>query len=42
MHLPDMDGFAVCRTLRELPETVVLPVLHLSAIYIEGPDKVAG
>ena len=42
VHLPDMDGFAVCRMLRALPETVVLPVLHLSATYIESSDKVAG
>lgn len=42
VHLPDMDGFTVCRMLRELPETVVLPVLHLSATYIESSDKVAG
>ena len=42
VHLPDMDGFTVCRLLRELPETVVLPVVHLSATYIESSDKVAG
>ena len=42
VHLPDMDGFTVCRMLRELPETVVLPVLHLSATFIESSDKVAG
>ena len=28
--------------LRELPATVVLPVIHLSATYIETADKVAG
>lgn len=42
VHLPDMDGFTVCRVLRERPETVVLPVVHLSATYIESSDKVAG
>ncbi|KQP44194.1 response regulator [Pseudorhodoferax sp. Leaf274] len=42
VHLPDIDGFTVCRMLRELPETVVLPVLHLSATYVESSDKVAG
>ena len=42
VHLPDIDGFAVCRKLREEPETVVLPVLHLSATFVESADKVAG
>ncbi|WP_326542449.1 ATP-binding response regulator [Pseudorhodoferax sp.] len=42
VHLPDIDGFTVCRMLRQLPETVVLPVLHLSATYVETSDKVAG
>lgn len=42
VHLPDIDGFTVCRMLRQLPETVVLPVLHLSATYVETADKVAG
>jgi signal transduction histidine kinase len=42
VHLPDMDGFTVCRLLREHPETVILPVIHLSATYIESADKVAG
>lgn len=42
VHLPDMDGFTVCRILRRQPETVVLPVLHLSATFIESADKVAG
>lgn len=42
VHLPDMDGFTVCRVLRERTETVVLPVIHLSATYVESSDKVAG
>ena len=42
VHLPDIDGFTVCRMLREMPETLVLPVLHLSATYVESSDKVAG
>ncbi|KQP21982.1 response regulator [Pseudorhodoferax sp. Leaf267] len=42
VHLPDMDGFTVCRVLRERTETVVLPVVHLSATYIDSSDKVAG
>ncbi|MBI5720419.1 MAG: PAS domain-containing protein [Burkholderiales bacterium] len=31
MQLPDMDGFAVLRRLREHPRTVALPVVALSA-----------
>lgn len=42
VHLPDIDGFTVCRMLRQMPETLVLPVLHLSATYVESSDKVAG
>jgi PAS domain S-box-containing protein len=42
VHLPDMDGFEVCRKLRESAKTAVLPVIHLSATYIADKDKVAG
>lgn len=42
VHLPDVDGFEVCRRLREDPRTASLPVIHLSATYIHDRDKVAG
>ncbi|CAN5350274.1 response regulator [soil metagenome] len=42
VHLPDIDGFEVCRRWREDPKTALLPVLHLSAAYIEDADKVEG
>jgi PAS domain S-box-containing protein len=42
VHLPDIDGFEVCRRLRERPETRMLPVVHLSAEYVRNQDKVAG
>ena len=42
VHLPDMNGFEVCRLLRERPETVRLPVIHLSAAYVGDVDKVKG
>lgn len=42
VHLPDINGFDVCRKLREHPDTAVLPVIHLSATYIADKDKVAG
>jgi hypothetical protein len=38
MQLPDMDGFAVLRRLRELPQTAGLPVVALSANVL--PDQV--
>jgi PAS domain S-box-containing protein len=42
VHLPDIDGFEVCRQWRGDPKTRSLPVLHLSAHYIEDKDKVDG
>ncbi|MHB1124696.1 MAG: hybrid sensor histidine kinase/response regulator [Ramlibacter sp.] len=42
VDLPDIDGFEVCRTLRSQPETAMLPVVHLSAVYAKSEDRVAG
>ncbi|MDR0181929.1 hybrid sensor histidine kinase/response regulator [Lysobacter arvi] len=42
VNLPDMDGFEVCRRLREDPATLSLPVLHLSAQHMQDADKVSG
>jgi PAS domain S-box-containing protein len=42
VDLPDLNGFEVCRTLRSQPETALLPVVHLSAIYARSEDRVAG
>jgi signal transduction histidine kinase len=42
VHLPDIDGFEVCRTLRSRPGTALLPVVHVSAAYIRDEDRVAG
>ncbi|MFO0745453.1 MAG: ATP-binding protein [Myxococcota bacterium] len=42
VHLPDIDGFEVCRRLRAVPSTAVLPVIHLSAMYVENKHKVVG
>ncbi|CAG1018340.1 two-component system, sensor histidine kinase [Burkholderiaceae bacterium] len=42
VHLPDIDGFELCRMLRSRPETARLPVLHLSAAYVTDDDKVRG
>lgn len=42
VHLPDFDGFEVCRRLRARPDTALLPVVHLSAEYVRNEDRVAG
>lgn len=42
VHLPDMDGFTVCATIRSRPPTQALPVIHLSAAYVKNEDHVAG
>ncbi|MEJ8826097.1 response regulator [Variovorax humicola] len=42
VHLPDIDGFELCRRLRLRPETERLPVLHLTAAYVTDEDKVRG
>lgn len=42
IHLPDMLGFEVCKRIKADPETQSIPVLHLSASYIQTDDKVHG
>lgn len=42
VHLPDIDGFEVCRTLRARPGSARLPVIHLSAARVNDVDKVRG
>ena len=42
VHLPDIDGFEVCRRLRAEAASALLPVIHLSATYVQNADKVAG
>jgi hypothetical protein len=42
VHLPDIDGYEVCRQLRQRPETSRVPVVHLSAAYVRDDDKVRG
>ena len=34
VNLPDIDGFEVCRRLREQLDTVTLPVVHISATFV--------
>jgi PAS domain S-box-containing protein len=42
VHLPDIDGFEVCRKLRADPFTRLLPVVHLSAAFVKNEDHVTG
>lgn len=42
VKLPDMSGFEVCRQIKANPETVFIPVLHLSATFVQSQDKAEG
>ncbi|MDZ8083931.1 MAG: response regulator [Nostoc sp. DcaGUA01] len=42
VKLPDLSGFEVCRQIKANPETTFIPVLHLSASFIQSQDKVEG
>ena len=42
VHLPDVDGFELCRRIRAQAATATLPVVHLSAEYIRDEDRVTG
>ena len=41
IRMPDLDGFEVCRRLKEAPETADIPVIFLSALR-EPEDKLRG
>ena len=42
VRLPDVDGFEVCRRLRESVETAGIPVIQISASYIDASSRVKG
>lgn len=42
VHLPDMDGFEVCRRLKANPRTAHIPVLHISATVTDSENRVRG
>lgn len=39
VHLPDVDGFEVCRLLRRQAATSLLPVIHLTATRVSREDQ---
>ncbi|MBX9599755.1 MAG: response regulator [Bryobacteraceae bacterium] len=42
VNLPDINGFEVCARIRQDPATSTIPILHLSASFVEVRDKVKG
>jgi PAS domain S-box-containing protein len=42
INLPDIDGFQVCRELRARTETSDIPIVYLSATFVDDLDKVQG
>ena len=42
VRMPGMDGFEVCRRLKQTPTTATIPVLYLSAAHRDEHDRVHG
>jgi signal transduction histidine kinase len=42
VNLPDLSGLDVCRRLKTNPLTASIPVLHLSATYVDSNDRLRG
>jgi hypothetical protein len=42
VNLPDIDGFEVCRQLRARSTTAYLPIVHLSATFLDSADMAQG
>lgn len=42
VKLPDLNGFEVCRQIKSNPATAFIPVLHLSASFVQSQDKAEG
>lgn len=42
VKLPDISGFEVCRRIKENKVTSIIPVIHLSATYMDSESQVQG
>lgn len=42
VHLPDIDGFAVCERLKSDPRTASTAILQISAAYVQQQHRVKG
>ncbi|MBI2877708.1 MAG: response regulator [Candidatus Tectomicrobia bacterium] len=42
VHLPDIHGFEVCRQIKTDPATARIPILHLSATFLDSQSQVNG
>jgi DNA-binding response OmpR family regulator/nitrogen-specific signal transduction histidine kinase len=42
VRLPDIDGFEVCRRLRRNPQTSGIPIIQMSASYLDTSSRVKG
>lgn len=42
VKLPDINGFEVCRRIKADPRTCGIPVIHLSATYLDNESKIKG
>jgi PAS domain S-box-containing protein len=42
IHLPDANGYDICRKLKAAPRTASIPVLHLSATFADSESRSAG
>jgi CheY-like chemotaxis protein len=42
VKLPDINGFEVCRRLKDEPASAGIPVIHMSASYYQEEDRQRG
>jgi PAS domain S-box-containing protein len=42
INLPDINGFEVCRRIKAHPATATIPVLHVSALFVDSQDRCMG
>jgi CheY-like chemotaxis protein len=42
VNLPDLDGFEVCRRLKEDAATRAIPILYLSGDFVRSEDRIRG